>query len=307
LAEETETMTTTKQQLQLTTKQEESEELPYYCSCGKRFASWTSLRGHCAGSGHEMPAEFKKGEGRDIPKETEKTKEKKEEVSLEVEPIEEELPEERLSDKLDYLNSLLKDYGVKHRTAIIRRMALVDPLNIYELQASLDEIGVNRARQRAIISTYCRWLGVRIPSQVIQRLKPPIEEYETPSYEWGYSPEWGKRGKGEADTGSLLKGIAELIRAINPPAINSSNPETEGLRQEIDTLRQFLLERDKRIQKLEEELRKKEIETLKQEIQELKKSQGVSGGHHLSQPTVREKVPGEYTIIEELPEEYVEG
>lgn len=43
-----------------TTNLDSAIEEAYYCSCGKRFRSWSSLRAHVANTRYEMPPEFKK-------------------------------------------------------------------------------------------------------------------------------------------------------------------------------------------------------------------------------------------------------
>ncbi|RLI77683.1 hypothetical protein DRP04_11070 [Archaeoglobales archaeon] len=300
--------------------------------CGAEFSSYKSLARHYAGAHHaSVPAEIKakvkkrKEEPSPSPKKEKEKEPVEEQLEVEKTVEEEELEGVKLPSELDFLSELLDDYGVKRKRVVLRRLALTDPRDLRELCLTLEEIGCNKSRIRGIVSTYARWLGIKIPRDVIERLKPPLEEVEESYYprEWGYSGGWGeeKRHEDASAIAAVIKALSEWERARNPPQYK--NPETESLKEEISALRQMIVS-------VLDQQRKNEIEELKKSIEELKKEKSdaltvavqeassilkeyvnvikgiVSSSHHLSHPTVTEKVPGESIIIEELPEELIE-
>jgi len=301
--------------------------------CGAEFSSYRSLARHYAGGHHaSVPAEIKakveERKGKPSPPHKEIKEKEPIEQQLEVEKTveEEELEGVRLPSELDFLDEVLRDYGIKRRKAVLRRLSLTDPKDLRELTLCLEELGCNKSRIRAVVSTYARWLNLKIPRDIIERLKPPLEEPEESYYprERGYSPRWEEgRGRGELlnPVAEAIKALSEWEKARNPPQYKNS--ETESLKEEVSALRQM-------IASVLDQQRRSEIEELKKAIEELKKEKSdaltvavreaadimkeyvgtikeiVASPHHLSRPTPVEKVGGGSNIADMLPSEYVE-
>jgi hypothetical protein len=212
-----------------------------------------------------------------VPWKGERKKEKPErEERAEVRPRYEE-GEEPLPDALSQLEDILDEHGIRRKGVVIRALKLRDPSNLVELMYALDDIGVNRSRTRRIIRDYAKWLGVRIPRIVIERLRPQFEEFE---YEEGYG--WGREGfrrptyedkfRGIDPTALIInqqKQTMDLVRSLveNMNRNPSSDPE---LVRKVESLeKQLRDEREKRIlDKIDgiEKTFKEKVDSLSEEI-----------------------------------------
>jgi len=240
------------------------DTLPYPCpvdGCGKSYDNFRSLQGHMLGAHKISLKKVKYNEWRTeegiIPQPFKK------ETGWEAEGAEEPFPA-----ALDELDNILKSFGVKRRVAVINSMKMRDPSNLEELMWAMNDCGVNNDHARRIIADYARWLGVKIPRAVVDRLKPHTEDQR----DWGRDQfrtqrrdqfEGFKRGDNTAD---MIKALADFQRTMNPRD-DGRNSEVAQLREEVSALRQNLAaERDKRLFGL--------IEGLHEEIQALKGKDG---------------------------------
>jgi len=248
--------------------------MPYICGiCGKGFDNLTSLKRHIASTGH-------KGGDAAYTKLQEPREEAVHKTTQAPSAEAEEAITEPLPDALQQLDTILTEHGIKRKAVVLRAMKLRDPEDLTELMFVLDDIGVNRSRQRRIISDYARWLGKRIPPQVVKALAPPnADQYVEP-------PEWRTgiveppkpqpqlpQSQPSSDTASLIHALAHFMSEMNKSnrPCNPTNPvipphvqeELRSLRSEVQTLRDQL-------HKSEMDALRRELESVKGELKELK-------------------------------------
>ena len=218
--------------------------------CGKSFTNEVSLRYHKLRS-HKISAKQKEERGEKGGRPSTPTREAK--TYTPSEPILEEVSPDALPDELMYLDEkILKPHGIRDREVIIRAMKLRDPEDLVELQRALEDVGISRGRQRRIIRDYARYLGVRIPKILVEKLKPPNEYVEPP--EWsGYS--WRRpRYEDEFEEGqkqqSQEKGLLDLLirweeLKLRQQSIQTNNPSSDNSR--LDMLEEELKEKTRKI------------------------------------------------------------
>lgn len=255
------------------------KELVWECPvCSKSFEKWNSLVGHGLGA-HSI--RFKKEDfvvegGRPSP-------------PMRALDVDEEEP---LPSALDQLEVILKEFGIKRRKVVLRSMSLRDPTDLESLMWALDDVGVNQDHQRRIITDFAKWVGAKIPFSVIEKLQPRTEEVQPGRWDrwqrdasqrrWGFEgyPYRGREGYPEfqpqrgQDTEGLLKGVAALMREMQPQHPRQDDSQIQMLRHEVEAMRQQ--NEDLRRDLSDERSRRLEdmIGGLREELSEIKNQSG---------------------------------
>jgi len=274
---------------------------------------------------------------------TRKDKKKQRDFEEELETYEPEEPVAPSPDSLDMLATLLSDHRVKSKAGILRSMSLSHPENLEELQWSMNEHGVNKSRQSAVIRDFARWLGVQVPEDVIQELTPKGSEDEDYQRKdrWGrpkYDAYGHRIGEMEEDEGSELDQKIDqhierltkldlLDRLRNPR--KTPDDSDSGAARETDELRNEIRELKDDLAKERDRSRQKELENLKDSItdlkEEIKNQRGTMSEYEFkasivdsvkqiftapfmsdSKPPDRKKTEGKSNIMNLIPEEYLE-
>ena len=253
----------------------EAEAVPdvFRCpECGKSFSNSVSLEHHRLRV-HRVPKQIKAGEGRGRP--STPTREAK--TYTPSEPILEEVSPEALPDELEYLDEkILKAHGIREREVVIRALKLRDPEDLVELQRALEDLGISRSRQRRIIRDYARYLGVKIPKILVEKLKPPNEYVEPPEWSgYGRRPiyEDGKPEKERKQTKekSLLSLLIEWERLKKESSSNNSPSFNDNrlsrLEEKVERLVEKLEESEKRREEIERKLAEERTKHLEERFE----------------------------------------
>jgi len=252
---------TTKQQLQLaTTTEQESKELPYYCSCGKRFATWRSLRGHCASTGHAMPDEFKK---------------KKEEVSR-LSSKRGTQEEGGVPDEKENLKILLNKHGIRNAEIIADLMANRDWDDLYSLVEYLRLSRVPNDRILLVVEDWSVHRRIAVPDDLLLSLNAP-PDYVPPTYSTIRRPGQFRRPVYEDEVSrdalsAIVQGLTDMNKILLSKITNNSNPNPPATtdNSRLDLLLEKFNNLDERLKRLEEgeakKFKEKELEVQRESI-----------------------------------------
>jgi DNA repair exonuclease SbcCD nuclease subunit len=254
-----------------TTSTTAEESLPYYCgSCGKRFASLSSLKGHVASTRHVMPSEFRKSvKSTDV--DVDKFK-----------PRYEQTPEESsIPDPYQHLKNMLIVFGVNERNAnaIVEYMKPYSVDDLYKLVEACQTY-MPRSTLKLFVESWANVRHVHIPPEIVERFDINIP----PS---GYT--YSKRPRYEGDSNDMLtlfiaqqksqtdilleqvRQQGELIRSllINR-STNDDSSKNNALESRLQALENELAETRKQLDAERQRRLEQELEALKKEIAELK-------------------------------------
>jgi len=215
--------------------------------CGKKFDSERSLAFHRLRS-HRVPLKAKRAAKPSVGEEPE------EEASI---------PSER-----DHLERILKKFRVSKPEAIL---SLCDAygFSVPCLYAAMKDVGESLSNIRGVLSYWSKYRREAIPEFIREELQPSFPDWEST---FGYGPSY-KHKTEFSEAGSLLHGIASIIKAVKPDNANAQpyavsvpeNPELTLLRQENQELRE-------RLEKLEKEKEEEKWRRLEEKITNLEKA-----------------------------------
>jgi len=278
VSDEDELEQTTATTTSTTTSTTAEESLPYYCgSCGKRFASLSSLKGHVASTRHVMPSEFRKSvksADADVDvDEKSKPKTKYEQAS----------EESTIPDPYQHLKNMLIVFGVneKNANAIVEYMKPYSVDDLYKLVEACQTY-MPRSTLKLFVESWSNIRHTPIPPEIAERLDiniPPSSSYT------GYS----RRPKYESDSSDMLtlfiaqqksqtdilleqvRQQGELIRSLLlNRSTNDDSPKNNALEARLQALENELAETRKQLDAERQRRLEQELEALKKEIAELK-------------------------------------